>query len=343
MYQSKILIELIYNRTGIYISNKNDCKKLSQLISDRKIGYLSESTLYRFFLYPSNSSRPYKNTLTILAQFCGFDSWNHFLYYCNTNLLHNDVRFLASTLQKIIQQFILNGNFSALIALFESLEHENYKTKEYVGLQVIKSFKQTDSFDRFMELYGANRFVRAILIENLFDPNYSIPGYVLGLKQYLHHTSIASATYWQDTVFARAVLFRYFYLHKDTSCIAIGDELYGMELSASDFEAMHLFPKTRYTAYKIWYMHAINATQVEVNVYLAVAMNWIAKEMKAVQSLVELNIIYQTFSEVLETLPLHAMKLKFDLMYKDALKKLPGKVNEYELYHHANGLLNLEY
>ena len=59
-------------------------------------------------------------------------NWNHFLYYCNTNQLHNDVSFLSSTLHKIIQHFIFSDNFTALLALFKSIEKENYKTKEYI-------------------------------------------------------------------------------------------------------------------------------------------------------------------------------------------------------------------
>ena len=43
------LLETIFLKTGIYISNKNDCRAISQLIQKEKIGYLSESTLYRLF------------------------------------------------------------------------------------------------------------------------------------------------------------------------------------------------------------------------------------------------------------------------------------------------------
>lgn len=341
MNQSKILLELVYNRTGIYVTNKNDCKKLSQLISDKKIGYLSESTLYRFFLYPSNSTKPYKNTLNILAQFCGFESWNHFLYYCNTNQLHNDVSFLSSTLHKIIQYFIFSDNFTALLALFESIEKENYKTKEYVGLQVIKSFKQTKSFELFMQLHGDNLFVRQIIIENLFDPNYSIPGYVKGLKNYLMHTQKISVTYLQDMIFAHTVLFRYYYLNNDVYYKEIGEKLYGEAVPPSDFDTIHLFPKTRYYAYKIWYLNATESKGNLVNEYIAHIFDWISNEISAVTSLVELNIIYQTFTEVLDNLDMNDFKIKIDLIYKDTLKKFTAKVNEYELFHNANGLLNL--
>ena len=124
MEKSKILSGLIYIKTGLYITNKNDCKKLSQLISDKKLGYLSESTLYRYFLHPNSTTKPYKNTLHILAKFCDFDSWNHFEYYCNTNQLHNDVSFLTNTLNTIISEFVLSENFDGLIALFKSIENE---------------------------------------------------------------------------------------------------------------------------------------------------------------------------------------------------------------------------
>ena len=72
MYYDKILLDKIFNKTGIYITNKNECKLLSQIIASEKKGYLSESTLYRFFLSPNGKHKPYKNTLNILALW--FDS-----------------------------------------------------------------------------------------------------------------------------------------------------------------------------------------------------------------------------------------------------------------------------
>ena len=223
MGKSKILLDLICIKTGLLIKNKNDCKKISKLISDKKLGYLSESTLYRFFLHPNNNYKPYKNTLHILAKFCDFGSWEEFQYYCNTNELHKNVNFLTVTVRKIINQFIVDENFDGLIIIFKSIENESYKTKEFVGLTVLKAFQDVMTFDKFVKEYGSNLFVRKILIESLFDPKYRISGYVDALHNYLINTNVNSKDYLQDIVFGNTVLFRYYYLNKDLEYLDIGN------------------------------------------------------------------------------------------------------------------------
>jgi hypothetical protein len=341
MKQSKILLELIYNRTGIYIANKNDCKKLSMLISEQKIGYLSESTLYRFFLHPTSSSKPYKNTLNILAQFCGFNSWHHFMYFTHTNQLHNDGKFLSSTLHVIIEDMIKKENFSALMALISSVEKEEYKTKEYIGLLIIKGFQKTTNFDLFMQHYGDHLFVRAILIEALFDPIYRIPKYAEGLHYYIQYTNKTSALYEQDLLFGYAVLYRYYYLAKNEEHKQIGAKLYNSSLSQIDLSTVHLFPRSRFYAYKIWFLHSNDTNSTVLNDYLNEVFVWITEEFKSVQSLISLNIIYQTIVEVLDDLDLYDDKAVLESLYSHELKKFKPKVNEYELFHNANGILNL--
>ena len=67
-------IEAIYYKTGIRITSKRDCKIISELILNEKIGYISVSTLYRIFLLNDYTYKPFKNSLDILSKFCG--------YYC---------------------------------------------------------------------------------------------------------------------------------------------------------------------------------------------------------------------------------------------------------------------
>ena len=145
MYYDKILLDKIFNKTGIYITNKNECKLLSQIIANEKIGYLSESTLYRFFLSPNGKHKPYKNTLNILAQFCGFISWDNFVNYCDSVHLFTDANFLNKTFDTIITDFVNQEKFYTLIDVFDSVSNENYKTKEYVGLRTFISFQKNTS------------------------------------------------------------------------------------------------------------------------------------------------------------------------------------------------------
>ncbi|WP_396153498.1 hypothetical protein [Flavobacterium sp.] len=222
MYYDKILLDKIFNKTGIYITNKNECKLLSQIIANEKIGYLSESTLYRFFLYPNGNHKPYKNTLNILAQFCGYASWDNFVNYCDSVHLFTDANFLNKTFDTIITDFINQEKFNSLIDVFDSVSNENYKTKEYVGLRTFISFQKTTSFSNFVKKYGQHDFVRNILLEALYDPFHRIQGYTDSFQYYLKLTNPNDTNYLQDYIFANAVLFRYFYFNDILKAKEIG-------------------------------------------------------------------------------------------------------------------------
>ena len=71
MNDKKLLLESIFNKTGIFISTKNDCRIISQFIANEKIGFLSESTLYRFFYIHPITINPYKNTFIFFPNFAG--------------------------------------------------------------------------------------------------------------------------------------------------------------------------------------------------------------------------------------------------------------------------------
>ena len=340
MEKSKILLDLICIKTGLLIKNKNDCKKISELISDKKLGYLSESTLYRFFLHPNNNYKPYKNTLHILAKFCDFGSWEEFQYYCNTNELHKNVNFLTVTLRKIINQFIVDENFDGLIIIFKSIENESYKTKEFVGLIVLKAFQDVKTFDKFVKEYGSNLFVRKILIESLFDPKYRISNYIDALQNYLINTSVNSKDYLQDIVFANTVLFRYYYLNQDLEYLNIGKLLYNSKLIESEINSIHLFPKSRFYAYKIWFLNSLKITQRQKVLQYEELINWFINQIEKATTIIDLNIIYQTIVEVLDNLDLEDIQKKITSIYLIKLKKIESNFEEYERYHNANGIMN---
>ena len=342
MGKSKILLDLICIKTGLLIKNKNDCKKISKLISDKKLGYLSESTLYRFFLHPSNNYKPYKNTLHILAKFCDFGSWEEFQYYCNAKELHKNANFLTITLNKIINQFIVDENFDGLIIIFKSIENESYKTKEFVGLIVLKAFQDVMTFDKFVKEYGSNLFVRKILIESLFDPKYRISGYVDALHNYLINTNVNSKDYLQDIVFGNTVLFRYYYLNKDLEYLDIGNLLYNSKLIESEIDSIHLFPKSRFYAYKIWFLNSLKIPQQQKVIQYKELINWFINQIEKATTIIDLNIIYQTIVEVLDNLDLEDLQKKTTSIYLNKLKKIESNFEEYERYHNANGIMNFK-
>jgi hypothetical protein len=341
MYYDKILLDKIFNKTGIYITNKNECKLLSQIIAKEKIGYLSESTLYRFFLYPNGNHKPYKNTLNILAQFCGYNSWDNFIIYCDSVFLFTDSNFLNNTFNTIITDFVQKEKYSSLLDIFDSLENENYKTKEYVGLRTFISFQKSPSFSNFIKQHGHHNFVRNIILESLYDPFHRIKGYTNGLQYYLEFSNPNGANYLQDYVFANAVLFRYYYLNNKIKAKEIGDKLYNFPINEAELDSLYIYPKARYIAYKVWYLYIINASNLIKSNYLDNLYHFIEKEFHKSISVLEINIVYQTFIEVFQQLKLIEFEQKINVLYDLKLKSL--KINNISSVKslQSNGLLNL--
>lgn len=343
MDYNKILLNTIFNKTGIYITNKNDCRLLSEYIIKDKIGYISESTLYRFFLHSHSNHKPYKNTYNILAQFCGFESWIEFLDYCDINSLFKESNFLNNILDCFVSDLVVKQKFTSLLDFFESMENENFKTKEYVGLKTFINFQKTNTFQLFIEKHGQNSFVRNILMESLYDPFHRINGYTQSYDYYLNFTNPNEENYLQDFIFANAILFRYYYLNKDNKSFEIGKKLYEFPISSLEFDKIHLFPKTRFYAYKIWYLNLINAGEFIQNNYLEYVMNWINENIKSSETIIEINIIYQTFNEVFQKLKLKEVQQKMKSIYEFQIKILEKKntIDLVKIPHNANGILNI--
>ena len=341
MYYDKILLDKIFNKTGIYITNKNECKLLSQIIANEKIGYLSESTLYRFFLYPNGNHKPYKNTLNILAQFCGYASWDNFVIYCDSVYLFTDANFLNKTFDTIISGFVNQEKFSSLIDVFESVSDENYKTKEYVGLRTFISFQKTTSFSTFVKKYGQHDFVRNILFEALYDPFHRIQGYTDSIQNYLESTHPSDTNYLQDYIFANAVLFRYFYFNDILKAKEIGKKLYDFPISSNELDTIYIFPKARYVAYKMWYLHLNEAKKNTLIDYLDEVYYFIENEFNKSNLIIEINIIFETFIEVVQQLNLVQLEQKINVLYEMKIKSL--NINNLVLVRtlHSNGLLNI--
>lgn len=341
MYYDKILLDKIFNKTGVYITNKNECKLLSNIIASEKIGYLSESTLYRFFLSPNSKHKPYKNTLNILAKFCGYASWDNFVNYCDSVHLFTDANFLNKTFDTIISGFVNQEKFNSLIDVFDSVSDENYKTKEYVGLRTFISFQKNTSFSTFVKKYGQHDFVRNILIEALYDPFHRIQGYTDSFQYYLESTHPSDTNYLQDYIFANAVLFRYFYFNDILKAMDIGKKLYEFPMSSNEFDTIYIFPKARYVAYKMWYLHLKEAKKNTLIAYLDEVYYFIENEFNKSNLIIEINIVYETFIEVVQQLNLVKLEEKINTLYDTKIKSL--KISNLLAIKpmHSNGLLNI--
>ncbi len=341
MNDKKLLLESIFNKTGIYISTKNDCRIISQLIVNEKVGFLSESTLYRFFLYPSHTSKPYKNTYNVLAKFCGYPDWNTFLQYYDSNQMYNDPKFINHSINIVIENFVVNENFNPLIEIYNTLEKENYKTKEFFGVKTFLNFQKTNLFPKFIKEHGDHPFVRYILIESLFDPYHRMNGYSEGLENYMLKTNKQSKDYMRDLIFSQAVLFRNYYLKTNDKAIEIGKKLYEDPIWEAEINKLHIFPKIRFMAYKFWYLYLKFNGTAPLQEYSAYFKDWIQNEIKNTETIHELNIIYHTTREVLQNLNLKELDKDVKKLFDARISNQYAHHLEFDKLYNPNGIISV--
>jgi hypothetical protein len=334
------LLDLIYRKSNLKISSKGDCIKLSQLIYKETNEKLSESTLYRILIKEENIHNPYKNTLNVIAKYLGFLDWDFFVNYCESNKIYENPMFLNNVFENIIGKLIENEKFNSLIEIFETTADSNYRTKEFIGLNAFKNFKNFKSFSNFVRINGRNPFVRNILIEALYDPYHRIPSYQEGIENYLKHTEKNSLNYNQDFIFSNTVLFRNYILTNQTEkALEIGNRLYKNKFWFKEISELHLFPKTRFLSYYLWYLFAKNVPSIKMKSAINFLINWADDTIKVSNSIIDINIVYQTVMEVLISLKLNNAQVELIKIYEANTLRL-GKSNQLWKNNHANGLLN---
>lgn len=145
----------------------------------------------------------------------------------------------------------------------------------------------------------------------------------------------------QDYIFANAVLFRYFYFNDILKAKEIGRKLYDFPISSIEFDAIYIFPKARYVAYKMWYLHLNEAKKNTLIDYLDEVCYFIENEFNKSNLIIEINIVYETFIEVVQQLNLVQLEQKINTLYDTKIKSL--NINNLALVRtlHSNGLLNI--
>jgi hypothetical protein len=333
------LLETLFLKTGIYISNKNDCKAVSELIQQEKLGYLSESTLYRLFLSKNNRHQPYPNTLNVLAIFCGFKSWNQFLSFTHRTYEDHDGRYFQQSLESVVRYFVANSKHTSLIDLFDSVAQLRYRQKEFIAVATFSGFLKKEDFPLLLKDFGFHPFVRLHIIEALYDPYRRIPGYTEAIEFYTQHQNPSTDTFYQDFIFGYTLLFRHAYLDRSEYVKNIGQHLFQQNQESTEFKALHLFPKTRYLAYLVWYLH-LTEQQGAFHEHLLALQSWTEKTITSSFDYLEVNIVYQTLGEVYDELQLEAQNNLLQQVYQQYLLRQPAEERALIIHHHANGLLH---
>jgi hypothetical protein len=261
-----------YNRRNLYwklvdevcfpIRTKSDCKKLSDLIILKKLPPVSENTLCRLFLIENSNVDPYTHTLDTLALFCGFTNWfkleDYFNHIANFEFsfgkLNPGIKNSKSLMKTCIHRNELKSlyNYTEQFDASLAFEKKLILAAEFYNSLIDNPYQNISFYKNFSHL----PIIRESFYEIFVDPNFKIKDYELGMQYYLKNIkSHKEEQYVQDFIFGNSLLLRYYFLnHKTAQAKKTAQLLYETtDFSSKEINNIHVFPKTRYYAYKLFY------------------------------------------------------------------------------------------
>lgn len=245
------------------ILSKQDCKKAAIEIQKRTKKTISESTIYRLFLWDKNSNSPYLQTLEILTEYIGYPSWVELETH-----LDELIRFriksgvFANSFDEepfsILYHCIKLENFQALHQFFSQFSKEMaFEKKVILGEEIYASlYRNPDSTMNFYKEFHAVPIVREAFFEYFADPQFKLEHYAEGLKLYLKNIEPSeSVQSLQDYIFANCLLIRHYFFSKNFDALKeLGQRLYcELILPTEAFEEIHIYPKIRFRSYYLLY------------------------------------------------------------------------------------------
>lgn len=270
-YYKKELLICLNLKVRFKIKTKHDCGVLAHLIAqDERINEMvSESTIYRMFVHqgPYNT-RPYQNTLDIMARFCDYENWDDFCESLDLRSIRRqwNGRYAenpeGNTLLKSCLKF---HAFDPVYDYLKDLEpEEDLEAKLHfdLGEDLYKALNAVPEATRgFYAHFSSLPIVRVAFFESLADPEFRVPNYEYGLKCYLRHIDdLATHKGKQDYVFGNSLLFRhYFKNNRREEWINLGERLFG-EMAINESlvpHQIHIFPFSRQLAYRLLFEYEL--------------------------------------------------------------------------------------
>lgn len=317
-------------KIGFNVVTKVDCKKIADLIQCELGISISESTLYRLFIWNNNSHSPYYHTLEILAKFIGYDSWQ---------LLENEINSLqefqfsfgklsGTYIEKSLLQFNIHSDaFKPLYNFLEQFPKDiAYNHRFILGQELFLGLKTNPNKNiKFFKEFSNLPVVRSSFFEYFADPDFSIPNYELGLIYYLKSVSpYASISDLQDFVFAKSLLLRHYFIKKDKyKVIYIGQLIYEkLELGKHQLDTLYVFPRFRYLSYKMMYLEVLGKFNLDYYEEIkAYAVQLISKSTFG-----EKRIIIHTLLDALQIKNELQLKVMDELMlqFPDFFQRFPN-------------------
>lgn len=315
------------------ISNKLDCRKIALLVQEKTTKTVSESTLYRLFLWEGNQNSPYLHTLDILAEFIGNKNW--FELEKELNEL-NQFRLLFGVLPSNVQYKSLlsinlhHGSLKPLYSFLEQFQSDiSFDKKVMLGEELYLALKTNPSGNAtFFKQFHSLPIIREGFFEIFADPNFSINDYESGLLFYLKNVkpqdSIKSL---QDFLFANSLLLRYYFFGGDkTKVLEIGRLIYlDLPLTEHDLSNLYIYPRIRYFAYRLFYNSCVSKFDF---IYWEWLLDFSIREIENAPSEIERRIVIHT---ILDSLQInselqHEIYLKYKILFPDFFSNYPNYV-----------------
>jgi hypothetical protein len=302
-YNKKEIFKKICIQVGFPIFTKLDCKKVSELITDSGFSGISESTIYRLFLWKGNTNRPYLHTLNTLAEFCGYSSWNDF------ELQQQEIdsfvlgygKFQNSRVEvkSLISICIHENELKPLYAYTEQFETiDDFEIKSKFAKEIFNSTLTNSNNEQFFKTFHHFPIIREFYFELLADPSFSIPNYESGIELYLKNIKPENSLKdLQDFIFGNCLLFRHYFLSKKLAkAKKLGKILFeNLALTDQQISEIHVFPVARYLSCKLMYLDMKN-NLVETFDFIEELHDFLGKRMTEI-SLHEQRILFYNIGE----------------------------------------------
>lgn len=290
------------------INNKLDCRKIAVLIQEKTGKSVSESTLYRLFLWEGNQNAPYLHTLDILAEFVGNKNWLDFESQLNEmrqfkllyGVLPNEQQY-----KSLLSINLHHGTLKPLYSFLEQFPSElAFEKKITLGEEIYMALKTNPSGNiDFFKQFHTLPIVREGFFEILADPEFEINDYETGLSYYLEnikpHNSDKSL---QDFLFANSLLLRYYFFKGNKEkVLEIGRLIYlDLPMSEDDLKELYIYPKIRYFTYRLYFQFITCNFDY---VYWEWLIDFSKKQIDELSSVVEIRIVIHTILDTLQINP----------------------------------------
>ncbi len=340
-YYRNELLRCICVKIGFPIRTKLDCRKLGQLIQDAQLPTISESTIYRLFLWNGKNNTPYIHTLDILSQYCGFPNWSNF----ETHLQEIDafaqgygrIQINGTPIKSLIEICIHTDKLKPLYSYVEQFPKNLDIHKKYIlGQEIFKSLISNPNGNlKFFKNFHTLPIIRESFFEIFADPRFLIPNYETGIHYYLKNLKpTENIQDLQDTLFGNCLLFRHYFVQREkNTALKIGGFLFTeLEIKEKDLLRIHIFPVARYLSCKILYFKLLGQTKQSLD-FLEVVFNFIQKN-KNKWNLEEQRIVFFNLGEAIL---LHS---EIPIAKHTKLKELFSELFSFVPHYYSNGNLS---